>query len=156
MGYEVLLFVPNIIGYIRLLLLIVSLIFYSKPLLFLSLYGISVLFDGFDGFLARKLNQTSAFGAWFDVVIDLVSRGALWCFLSKWGYFVIAVEWLTFVATHCRGPDWKIPDEDFPTICKMVMAQVKQINRQPISSFFLFQLFFIQQHIKHLLFQVKK
>jgi len=35
------------------------------------------------------------------------------------------IEWLTFVCTHARGPDWKIPDEDFPTICKLVMANGK-------------------------------
>ena len=33
---------------------------------------------GLDGYVARKLNQTSAFGAWFDVVIDILSRGMLW------------------------------------------------------------------------------
>lgn len=31
-----------------------------------------------DGFAARKLNQCTAFGAWFDVVIDLFGRGMLW------------------------------------------------------------------------------
>ena len=33
---------------------------------------------GLDGYVARKFNQTSAFGAWFDVVIDIISRGMLW------------------------------------------------------------------------------
>lgn len=123
MGSEVLLYTPNIIGYIRLALLVVSLAVYNNPVAFLGFYSISVALDALDGIAARKLNQTSAFGAWLDVLIDLISRGALWCFISKWGYFVVMVEWLTFVCTHARGPNWKIPDEDFPTICKMVMAK---------------------------------
>ncbi|XP_045172543.1 uncharacterized protein LOC123534382 [Mercenaria mercenaria] len=123
MGNEVLLYIPNIIGYARLVLLVASLIVYKTPLQFLVLYGVSVALDGLDGILARKLNQTSAFGAWFDVLIDLISRGALWCFISKWGYFVMMIEWLTFVCTHTRGADWKIPDEEFPAVCKMVMAK---------------------------------
>ncbi|XP_060606730.1 uncharacterized protein LOC132759023, partial [Ruditapes philippinarum] len=123
MGNEVLFYVPNIIGYVRILLLVASLFYYDKPLYFLILYGVSVALDALDGILARKLNQTSVFGAWFDVLIDLVSRGALWCFISKWGYFVMMIEWLTFVCTHSRGSNWKIPDEEFPSICKLVMAK---------------------------------
>ncbi|XP_077064530.1 uncharacterized protein LOC143716171 isoform X2 [Siphateles boraxobius] len=33
---------------------------------------------GVDGWVARKLQQTSRFGAWLDVVIDNVGRGMLW------------------------------------------------------------------------------
>ncbi|KAK3084544.1 hypothetical protein FSP39_015137, partial [Pinctada imbricata] len=78
---------------------------------------------GFDGYFARKLNQTSSFGAWFDVVIDLICRGGLWCGLYRWGYAVILVEWLTFVSTHNRGATWKIPDNEFPDICRRVMEK---------------------------------
>ncbi|CAL1529182.1 unnamed protein product [Lymnaea stagnalis] len=31
------------------------------------------------------------------------------------------VEWLTFLATHSRGENWKLPDEQFPWIVKRVM-----------------------------------
>lgn len=34
----------------------------------------------------------------------------------------MVIEWTAFVCTHARGANWKIPDEDFPTVCKMVMA----------------------------------
>ncbi|XP_052799889.1 uncharacterized protein LOC128231295 isoform X2 [Mya arenaria] len=122
MGYEILLYIPNLIGYARLSLLVASLVYFERPWIFLCLYAVSVSLDAVDGIAARALKQTSAFGAWFDVLIDLISRGALWCFLSKWGYFMMMIEWLTFVCTHARGPGWKIPKEDFPAICKMVMA----------------------------------
>ena len=42
--------------------------------------------------------------------------------LFQWGYFIMLIEWMTFVATHTRGANWKIPDEEFPWICKKVMA----------------------------------
>ncbi|XP_060078025.1 CDP-diacylglycerol--glycerol-3-phosphate 3-phosphatidyltransferase-like [Ylistrum balloti] len=120
MGY-VLLYVPNIIGYARLCLLALSISTFDTPVMFLIFYSVSAILDGFDGYAARKLNQMSAFGAWFDVIVDLISRGALWCFISKWGYFVMVIEWMTFVATHSRGPSWRIPEKDFPVICRKVM-----------------------------------
>lgn len=33
---------------------------------------------GVDGWVARRLQQTSRFGAWLDVVIDNIGRGMLW------------------------------------------------------------------------------
>ena len=32
-----------------------------------------------DGYVARKFQQVSDFGAWLDVVADIVGRGILWC-----------------------------------------------------------------------------
>ncbi|KAL5016959.1 hypothetical protein ScPMuIL_006548 [Solemya velum] len=124
MGTEILLYVPNIIGYFRLILLIISLVFFHHPLWFLLFYGLSVLLDGFDGYFARRLNQVSDFGAWLDLMVDLISRGSLWCMLYKWGYIVMMLEWTTFVCTHARGKNWKVIEkEKFPTICKLVMAK---------------------------------
>ncbi|KAG9328654.1 hypothetical protein JZ751_011557 [Albula glossodonta] len=33
---------------------------------------------GLDGWAARRLNQTSEFGSWLDVVVDNLGRGMLW------------------------------------------------------------------------------
>lgn len=38
---------------------------------------------GVDGWLARRLGQSSRFGAWLDVVVDNVGRGMLWSRLFK-------------------------------------------------------------------------
>ncbi|KAL8569147.1 hypothetical protein ACOMHN_020274 [Nucella lapillus] len=78
---------------------------------------------GLDGYAARKLNQCSDFGAWLDIVVDLISRGLLWCSLYQYGYVVMCVEWLTFVSTHCRGAKWKIPEDSFPWLVTRVMAK---------------------------------
>jgi len=123
MGLEVLSFVPNIVGYVRILLVSAAFLMAHQPKYFAVLYTISICLDGLDGYLARKLNQTSKFGAWFDVVIDLYSRGYLWCYLFRAGYFIAMLEWLTFVCTHSREDKWKVTEEEFPLFVKMVMAK---------------------------------
>nr|XP_005986944.2 PREDICTED: uncharacterized protein LOC102354732 [Latimeria chalumnae] len=123
MGLEVLLYVPNIIGYIRLLLFLMSWLYYDHPLVFVPCYVISVILDGFDGYAARKLKQVSEFGAWLDVVIDNLSRGMLWSLLFEWGYFIAALEWCVFVCTHnSMGAEWKHKFGNGPWWVQRVMA----------------------------------
>ncbi|XP_067034248.1 uncharacterized protein [Acropora muricata] len=100
---NILLFVPNLIGYVRLILLFASWIFFTNPVLFLAFYSASVILDGIDGIVARQLNQTSAFGAW-------------------WGYFISALEWLVFVCTHTLGENWKSVKASPPSWVQKVMA----------------------------------
>lgn len=119
---NVLLFVPNLIGYVRLVLLLASWIFFTDPVLFLSFYTAFVLLDGVDGIVARQLNQTSAFGAWLDVVCDNLGRGMLWTLLFKWGYFISALEWLVFVCTHTLGAQWRSAKSSPPSWVQTVMA----------------------------------
>ncbi|XP_049848729.1 uncharacterized protein LOC126316677 [Schistocerca gregaria] len=77
------LFIPNIIGYIRILL--VGSAFLSAnahPWRFLTLYGLGQLLDSIDGYAARSLGQVSKFGAMLDMVIDRVSTACLLVVLS--------------------------------------------------------------------------
>ncbi|XP_050409004.1 uncharacterized protein LOC126823971 [Patella vulgata] len=122
MATDILFFIPNIIGYIRIGLALISFILWNYPFYFLLFYCLSVSLDCVDGYAARKFQQTSKFGAWFDVIIDLLSRGFLWCGLSKWGYIIVMLEWMTFVSTHSKGPNWKETSKDFPALVKSVMA----------------------------------
>ncbi|XP_041378399.1 CDP-diacylglycerol--inositol 3-phosphatidyltransferase 1-like [Gigantopelta aegis] len=122
MGLDILFYAPNIIGYIRIILASLAFVLYTQPLHFVILYAISISLDAVDGIVARRLNQTSAFGAWFDVVIDLYGRGLLWCRLYSWGYLEVMFEWMTFLSTHVKGPNWKRTEKDFPKIVVMVMA----------------------------------
>ncbi|RUS83577.1 hypothetical protein EGW08_008683, partial [Elysia chlorotica] len=119
---DILFYVPNIIGYGRILIACAAFVFYQDPPVFIVLYTLSITLDGFDGYAARKLNQCSKFGAWFDVTIDLFTRGYLWCALFRNGYIIVFLEWLTFLSTHIKGENWKIPEENFPLLVKMVMA----------------------------------
>ncbi|XP_027042961.1 CDP-diacylglycerol--inositol 3-phosphatidyltransferase-like [Pocillopora damicornis] len=120
---NVLLFIPNLIGYVRVILLFASWIFFNNPVLFLCFYTASVLLDGLDGIVARQLNQTSAFGAWLDVATDNLGRGMLWTLLYKWGYFISAVEWMVFVCTHSLGAHWKSAQSNPPSWVQLVMAK---------------------------------
>uniref|UniRef100_A0A2M4BYS6 CDP-diacylglycerol--inositol 3-phosphatidyltransferase n=1 Tax=Anopheles marajoara TaxID=58244 RepID=A0A2M4BYS6_9DIPT len=65
------LFVPNIIGYARIVLAIVS--FYYMPTNYVVAswcYIISVLLDALDGHAARHFNQSTKFGAMLDQLTD--------------------------------------------------------------------------------------
>jgi hypothetical protein len=77
------LFVPNIIGYIRLLCLVIAAFIpgiangTASPFnlqAFLVLVFLWGVLDIADGAVARALNQTSRFGAFLDVMIDNCGR----------------------------------------------------------------------------------
>lgn len=112
---DVFLFVPNVVGYLRLFLLIVSWTAhaFSKPSLSLFFYIFSAVLDFFDGWLARLCNQISSFGAWLDVFIDVLGRSMLWVMISSgscfpWGQLVSSLEWTVFLCTHSTlGRNWK-------------------------------------------------
>ena len=67
---HVLLYVPNIIGYIRITFAGIAFANIMNPLYFFVCYSISYLLDATDGHFARKLHQTSQFGAMLDMMTD--------------------------------------------------------------------------------------
>ncbi|ORZ22571.1 CDP-alcohol phosphatidyltransferase-domain-containing protein [Absidia repens] len=80
---NVFLFVPNIIGYTRIILAALS--FHYMPIhpkACVVLYSISCLLDAVDGNAARYFNQCSRFGAVLDMVTDRCTTTCLLCFLS--------------------------------------------------------------------------
>lgn len=81
---SVYLYIPNIIGYIRVIINCggFALCYTNKPL-FAFLYFFSFVCDGLDGYLARKFNQVSTFGAVLDMVTDRVSTACLLALLSQ-------------------------------------------------------------------------
>lgn len=86
--------IPNILTIFRALLAVPILLLISRDSLFnmslaLGLFLVSALTDGIDGFLARKLNQTSEFGAFFDPVADkLLVWGVYTVFAFTQGLFI--------------------------------------------------------------------
>lgn len=124
MGLYVCLYAPNVIGYIRILLVLTAWTVYSDPVRFLPLYVASVILDGLDGWVARRLQQTSRFGAWLDVVVDNIGRGMLWNILYDWGWLVSSAEWCAFVCNHsARGAQWKNSFTGSPVWVRAVMAK---------------------------------
>lgn len=74
----VLIYVPNLIGYARVIFLLMSLpLMPSDPWRAMAYYLTSALLDAFDGAAARALNQTSSLGAMLDMLTDRVGTCAL-------------------------------------------------------------------------------
>lgn len=81
---NVFLFVPNLIGYARVILAGLSLHFMSYHPKYCTLaYVVSCLLDAVDGQAARALNQTSKFGAVLDMVTDRCTTSCLLCYLAS-------------------------------------------------------------------------
>lgn len=77
-------FIPNLIGYARVITLLLSFLTMSKyPMITMGfLYSISCLLDAFDGYYARKFNQSTQFGAVLDMVTDRCSTCSLIVYLG--------------------------------------------------------------------------
>nr|CDS30631.1 CDP diacylglycerol inositol [Hymenolepis microstoma] len=85
MTENIFLFVPNIIGYARILLLIASCWYMpSNPIRAIITYFLSALLDAVDGHAARFLNQSTKFGAMLDMLSD---RCTTMCLLFVLGTF---------------------------------------------------------------------
>lgn len=87
--------IPNTITLFRILLILVFMLIFYLPykwsyLASAAIFGIAALTDWFDGYLARKLDQTTPFGAFLDPVADklmvaialgmLIERFHTWAF----------------------------------------------------------------------------
>ncbi|GIL89572.1 hypothetical protein Vretimale_1874 [Volvox reticuliferus] len=108
---KVLLYIPNLICYGRLALLAAAAFVSSaRPGHAVVLLLINFILDGVDGALARRLCQTSAFGSFLDVAVDLASRGLVWSWAAPGGFgaAVLLLEAIAFACIHAAaGPAWK-------------------------------------------------
>ncbi|CAH8458365.1 unnamed protein product [Heterobilharzia americana] len=115
MGTNVFLFVPNILGYIRIVLLLLACCFMKNNCeITLLTYIISCLLDAVDGHAARSLNQSTKFGAMLDMIVDRCSTmcllGCLIYFYPSYMFFFqlsmvidIASHWLHLHSSILSG-----------------------------------------------------
>ncbi|KAJ2059416.1 phosphatidylinositol synthase 1 (CDP-alcohol phosphatidyltransferase1) [Coemansia sp. S146] len=77
-------FVPNLIGYSRVLLSGVAAysMYYEHPSVMFISYALSELLDAADGYYARKLGQCSKFGEVLDMVTDRCTTTVLLTYLA--------------------------------------------------------------------------
>ncbi|PHJ17126.1 phosphatidylinositol synthase [Cystoisospora suis] len=115
--FDVFLYIPNLIGYVRLVLLILSGLCWivDRPFFFLLCYITSQGLDGVDGEAARRLNQVSIFGACLDQVVDRLSTCLLYvlisavypphyaCGLFLFLLFDVGGHWIHFFASAVVG-----------------------------------------------------
>lgn len=83
---KTLLFVPNIIGYVRFILLAFFILYDIREEYYVAIacYFISIFLDEFDGRIARYLNQCSSFGSQLDYAIDYLSVYVI--FMACYGF----------------------------------------------------------------------
>ncbi|KAK6436823.1 phosphatidylinositol synthase 1 (CDP-alcohol phosphatidyltransferase1) [Oleoguttula sp. CCFEE 5521] len=80
---NIFLFVPNLIGYLRIVLAVGSLYFMPlHPRRCSFLYSVSCLLDALDGMAARKFSQSTRFGAVLDMITDRCTTSCLLVFLA--------------------------------------------------------------------------
>ncbi|KAH8819968.1 CDP-diacylglycerol-inositol 3-phosphatidyltransferase-like protein PIS [Xylogone sp. PMI_703] len=81
---NIFLFIPNLIGYSRIILAIASLYYMPlHPRTCSLLYSISCLLDALDGYAARRYEQSTRFGAVLDMVTDRCTTSCLLVFLAS-------------------------------------------------------------------------
>ncbi|CAK9439886.1 uncharacterized protein LODBEIA_P39860 [Lodderomyces beijingensis] len=79
----ILLYIPNQIGYLRIITAIISFLCMPRyPVPTVVFYGISSILDAFDGYAARKFNQGTRFGAVLDMVTDRCATSSLIVYLA--------------------------------------------------------------------------
>eukprot|EP01135_Chromosphaera_perkinsii_P001341 Nk52_evm68s164 gene=Nk52_evmTU68s164 len=80
---SVFLFVPNVIGYVRVLTAIIAFYYMPHdPYKTMVIYSVSQLLDAVDGHAARWLNQCSRFGAVLDMLTDRFTTAGLLVILA--------------------------------------------------------------------------
>ncbi|MRI34262.1 CDP-diacylglycerol--glycerol-3-phosphate 3-phosphatidyltransferase [Endozoicomonas sp. OPT23] len=80
--------VPNLLTLLRIILVPVLVVLFYLPLesrafICALIFMIAAFTDWFDGYLARKLNQTTPFGAFFDPVADKIMVATALCLLVE-------------------------------------------------------------------------
>lgn len=73
-----------------------ALIVVGQPLVAIAVWWLSRLFDGTDGIYARHSGQTSAFGAYLDIVLDMAAYSAIVLALAR-VHPDLSAEWLWVV-----------------------------------------------------------
>jgi len=114
---NVFLFVPNLIGYARIVLMIIAFYYMTNPEQYtvtVACYMLSQLLDAFDGHAARILNQCTKLGAMLDMLTDRVSTLGLvmglgilypehFFWFQLYAVLDIGAHWLHMTSTHHGG-----------------------------------------------------
>eukprot|EP00835_Amoeboradix_gromovi_P006987 NODE_975_length_2652_cov_0.575793.p2 type:complete len:190 gc:universal NODE_975_length_2652_cov_0.575793:2470-1901(-) len=87
---QILLNWPNLVGYVRFLLLLIFLMTDR-----IEMYMISYLLDAVDGYLARKFNQCTIFGSTLDMIVDRISSSVILLtrLYSPYHLFYVLLDW---------------------------------------------------------------
>jgi CDP-diacylglycerol--glycerol-3-phosphate 3-phosphatidyltransferase len=87
-------------GRFLLLFMLLGIVYSGVPALQLANAPLTVLImalDGVDGWVARRFNQESLFGATFDIAIDRIVETVLWVVLAQLGFIGVWVPLLFII-----------------------------------------------------------
>ena len=123
--WRVLLYVPNLMGYLRIFLAFqgYQAAMQNQHSNALNMWIAAAILDLFDGIVARRLNQCSQFGALLDVIADNILRSIVWISIIMevaehddtshgkrciWTA-ILFLEWITMLCSQCKSQDkhWK-------------------------------------------------
>ncbi|MEM8844825.1 MAG: CDP-diacylglycerol--glycerol-3-phosphate 3-phosphatidyltransferase [Pseudomonadota bacterium] len=130
--------IPNILTLLRIALIPLMLIVYlssfeyAMPLAAL-IFGLAGITDMLDGYIARKLNQTSSFGAFLDPVADkLIVACALVLILYKHPSFYILIPALIIIGreiTVSALREWMAGLGKRETVAVSYLGKIKTISQ---------------------------
>lgn len=142
--------IPNILTWFRILLIPVfiavfyipetSLSMYHKHMLSFAIFWLASITDWLDGYLARVLNQSSAFGAFLDPVADKLMVVAALVILLNLGYvdaviaFIIIGRELTISALR----EWMAQLGGSKSVAVSMIGKVKTVFQMLAIQFLLF------------------
>lgn len=144
------LYVPNLLGYARILLAFAGLHFSAtNSRLAVSIWIVSASLDLIDGILARALNQTSSLGILLDIAADNILRTTTWIAAAVAdpshqliACLVVSLEWTTMISTQLHatqsGSHWKSTREEDPWFLKAIFANN---FRTPLGTWCIYGLF---------------
>lgn len=133
MPLSVALYIPNLLGYARIISAFIALHFSTThPQLAVGTWIFSASLDLIDGILARVLNQCSSLGVLLDIVADNVLRTTIWVAAGTTDQLrfiacvMISLEWCTMLSTQLHaaqsGNHWKLARENDPWIVQAIFA----------------------------------
>ncbi|KAL7446507.1 hypothetical protein ACHAXM_010222 [Skeletonema potamos] len=118
-SWPIILYAPNLMGYLRIVLSVYGFVsaIHQQASLALNTWIAASLLDLFDGIAARRLNQCSKFGVLLDILADNILRTVVWisaiveslkdndervtakvcCWTA-----VLCLEWTTMVCSQCN------------------------------------------------------
>eukprot|EP00581_Thalassiosira_minuscula_P005554 CAMPEP_0183735082 /NCGR_PEP_ID=MMETSP0737-20130205/45618_1 /TAXON_ID=385413 /ORGANISM="Thalassiosira miniscula, Strain CCMP1093" /LENGTH=288 /DNA_ID=CAMNT_0025968733 /DNA_START=41 /DNA_END=904 /DNA_ORIENTATION=+ len=127
-SWPVALYVPNLLGYLRIILSFWGLncAQQQRSNNALNIWIIASLLDLFDGLAARKLNQCSQFGVVLDIMADNILRTIIWIAsmieISKseenngmcivWATIIICLEWITMFCSQQKSQPNQKEDQE--------------------------------------------
>ena len=131
------LYIPNILGYARIVLAFYGIYLSgSNPVGAVVTFVVSASLDLVDGILARRLQQTSSLGIVLDIGADNILRTCCWIaaachedaspLLKTLASAIVCLEWITMLATQLHAAHsqvhWKSEREKDPWLVRALYA----------------------------------